>query len=72
MDPARLITSKGALLAMALTVSGQESVIQKYANAFSEPSENVIKWCYRISLQEGELPSTINAKEQQNTYHFCG
>lgn len=29
MDPARLKTSKGALFAMALTVSGQESVIQK-------------------------------------------
>lgn len=29
MDPARLMISKGALFATALTVSGQESVIQK-------------------------------------------
>lgn len=29
IDPARLNTSNGALFAMALTVSGQESVIQK-------------------------------------------
>lgn len=29
IDPARLNTSKGALFAIALTVRGQESVIQK-------------------------------------------
>lgn len=40
MDPARLNTSKGALPAMAFTVRGQESVIQKYAKAFSDPSES--------------------------------
>ena len=37
MDPARLKTSKGALFPMDLTVCGQESVIQKYANASSDP-----------------------------------
>lgn len=48
MDPARLSTSNGALLAMAFTVRGQESVIQKYANGLSEPANwetNVIRSC---------------------------
>lgn len=40
MDPARLNTSKGALSAMAFTVWGHESVIQKWENAFSDRPES--------------------------------
>lgn len=35
MEPARLRTSKGALFTTSLTVSGHESVIQKYVSPFS-------------------------------------
>lgn len=65
IDPARLRTSKGALPSMAFTVSGQESVIQKWANPLLDSPKSKIS---KMQIKMPQLFTWIKVGYRVNSF----